>query len=68
MSATMGRERGRVQLEQLDMRLALNKARLVKAGFSCAAIEDTKYLIKTPLADVRVVNKLGLVIPGHKTV
>jgi len=53
MSATMVRQGGRVQLEQSDMRLALNMAKMAKESFSRAAIEDTKYLIKKPRAEVR---------------
>jgi len=48
MSATMARQGGRVQLEQSDMRLALNMAKMAKEGFARAAIEETKYLIKKP--------------------
>ena len=33
MSATMARGGGRVQLEQSDMRLALNMAKWLKMGF-----------------------------------
>ena len=46
MSGTMARQRGWVQLEQSDMRLALNMAQLAKGGFSRATIEETQYLIK----------------------
>jgi hypothetical protein len=52
MSATMARQGGRVQLEQSDMHLALNMAKMAKEGFSPAAIEETKYLIKKPRAEV----------------
>jgi len=45
MSATMARQGGRVQLEQSDMHLALNMAKMTKEGFSRAAIEETKCLI-----------------------
>ena len=45
MSATMARQGGRVQLEQSDMHLALNMGRMAKEGFSCAAIDETQYLI-----------------------
>ena len=53
MSATIVRRGGRVQLEQSDMRLWLNMAKMAKEGFSRAAIEETKYLIKRPHAKVR---------------
>jgi len=42
----------RVQLEQSDMCLALNMARMAKEGFSQAAIEETKHLIEKPRAEV----------------
>jgi len=42
MSATMARQGGWVQLEQSDMRLALNMAKMAKGGFSRTAIEETQ--------------------------
>jgi len=68
MSATMARQGGRLQLEQSDMRLALNMAKMAKEGFSCAAIEETKYLIKKSRAKVREGTMRGVEFPGHKTV
>ena len=52
MSATIARQGRRVQLEQSDMRLALNMAKMGKQGFSHAAIEEKRYLIKKPRAEV----------------
>jgi len=68
MSATMARQGGRVQLEQSDMRLALNMAKMAKEGFSRAAIEETNYLFKKPRAEVRKEKKRGVEFPGHKEV
>jgi len=68
MSATMARQGGRVQLEQSDMRLALNMAKMAQEGFSRATIEETKYLIKKPRAEVREEKKQGVEFPGHKKV
>jgi len=68
MSATMARQRGQVQLEQSDMRLALNMAKMAQEGFSRAAIEEMKYLIKKPRAEVREEKKRGVEFPGHKKV
>ena len=68
MSATMARQGGRVQLEQSDMRLALNMAKMAKECFSRAAIEETKYLIKKPHAEVREEKKRGVEFPGHTKV
>jgi DNA polymerase III delta prime subunit len=56
----MARQGGRVQLKQSDMRLALNMAKLAKEGFSRTAIEERKYLIKTPRPEVREENKRGV--------
>jgi len=68
MSATMARQGGRVQLEQSDMRLALNMAKMAKEGFLRAAIEETKYLIEKPRAEVREEKKRGVEFPGHEKV
>jgi len=53
MSATMVRERDRVQREQSNMRLALNMAKMAKEGLSCAALGETQQLIEKPCAEVR---------------
>jgi len=50
------------------MRLALNMAKMSKEGFSRAAIEETKYLLKKPCAEVREEKKRGVEFPGHKKV
>jgi hypothetical protein len=68
MSATMARQGGRVQLEQSDMRLALNIGKMAKEGFSLGAIEETKYLIKKPHAEDREEKKSGVEFPEHKDV
>jgi len=52
MSATMARQGGRVPLEQSDMRLALNMAKMANEGFSRAVMEEMKSLIKNPPAEV----------------
>ena len=68
MSATMARQGGRVQLEQSDMHLALNMAIMAKDGVSRAAMEETKYLIKKPRAEVRAQQTKSVEFPGHKKV
>jgi hypothetical protein len=50
------------------MLLALNMAKMAKEGFWCAAIDETKYLTKTPSAEVQDEKKRGVVFPGHKKV
>jgi len=40
MSATMARQGGWVQLEQSNMRLALNIAKMAKGGFLNAAMKE----------------------------
>ena len=64
----MARQGGRVQLEQSDMRLALTIAKTAKEGISWATIEETKYLIQKPRAEVREEKKRGVEFPGHKKV
>ena len=64
----MARQGGRVQLEQSDMRLALNMAKMAKEGFSRATIDETKYLITKPRAEVRDDKKRGVEVPGHNKV
>jgi hypothetical protein len=46
MSATVARQGGRVQLEQSNMRLAFNMAKMAKEGFTRALMEGMKYLIQ----------------------
>jgi len=68
MSATMARQGDRVQLEQSDMHLALKMAKMAKEGFSRAAIEEMKYLIKKPRPEVQEEKKRGVEFPGHNKV
>jgi hypothetical protein len=50
------------------MRLALNMAKMAKEGFSHAAIEEKKYLIRKPRAEVPEEKKRGVEFPGHRKV
>jgi len=68
MTGTMARQRGRVQLEQSDIHLALNMAKMANEGFLRAVIEETQYLFTKPCAEVQEEKKLGVVFPGHKMV
>jgi hypothetical protein len=68
MSATMARQEGRAQLEQSDVRLALNMAKMAKGGFSHGTVEETQYLIKKPRAEVREQKKWGIEFPGYNKV
>jgi len=68
MSPTMARQGGRVQLEQSDMRLALNMAKMAKEEFSHTVIKETQQLLKKPLAEVREEKKLDVVFPRHNKV
>jgi len=68
MSATMARQGGWVQLEQSDMRFALNMAKMAKGGFSCATLEEMQQLIKKPRAEVREEKKGGVEFPGQKKI
>jgi hypothetical protein len=47
------------------MCLALNMAKMAKEGFSRTAIEETKYLVKKPHAEVREEKMWGVEFPGH---
>jgi hypothetical protein len=42
----MAKQGGRVQLEQSNMRLAWNMAKMAKAGISRTTIQETHQLIK----------------------
>ena len=46
MPATMAKQGGQVQLEQSDICLALNMAKMARGEFMQAAIEETHYLIE----------------------
>jgi hypothetical protein len=50
------------------MRLVLNMAKMAKEGLSRAAIEETKYRIKKPRAEVREEKLQGVDFPWHKKV
>jgi len=66
MSATMARQGGRVQLEECDMCMALNKAKMARGGFLRAAMEDTQFLIKIPWVEVLLEKKRVVEIGGPK--
>ena len=68
MSATMARQGGQLQLEQSDMRVALNVAKMANGGFSLAAIEETQQLIQKQNAEVCEQKKRGVEFPGHEKV
>ena len=59
---------GQVQLEQSNIRLALNVAKMAKEGFLGAATEETQCPITPPNADIRVEKKRRVQIPGHTNV
>jgi len=68
MSATMASQGDRVQLEQSNVCPPLNIGKMANEGFSCSAIEETKYLIKKSLAEVRKEKMRGVNFPGHANV
>jgi len=68
MSATMARQGGWVQLEQSDMHLTLNMAKMANGGFSLAGIEQMQQLINKHRAEVWEEKKRGVVFPGHNKV
>jgi hypothetical protein len=52
MSATIAPQGGWVQLEQSDKQVALNMAIMATEGYLRTAIDETKYLIEIPRAEV----------------
>jgi len=68
MSATMARQGGQVQLEQSDMHLALNMAKMAKGVFLRATIEETQFLITKPWVEVREEKQQGVEFPRQETV
>jgi len=68
MFATMARQGGRALLEQSNMCLALNMAKMAKEGFSRATIEEMQWLIWKPHAEVREEKKRGVVFFRHNKV
>jgi len=60
----MPRQWGWVQLEQSDMRKALKMAEMAQRGFYPASIEEMKYSIQKPYAEVREEKKQGVDFPG----
>jgi len=64
----MASQWGRVQLEQSDMRPALEMAKMANEGFSRAAIEEMRPLIRKPCAEVRQETKQGVQYLGHNEV
>jgi len=68
MSATMARQAGWVQLEQSDMRLASDMARMATGGFSCAGIEEPQYLVTQLHTEVQEETKRGVEFPGNRKV
>jgi hypothetical protein len=68
MAATIATQGGRVLLEHSDMSLASNMAKMAKEGCMRAAIEETKYVIIKPCADVREEKMRGVEFPAYETV
>jgi len=66
MSAAIARQWGRVQLEQSDLWLGFKMAKMVKGVSSRAAIEETKYLITNPRAEVWEEMKRGVEFRRHR--
>jgi len=65
MAATMAKKRDRVPLEQSDMCLALNIAKMAKGGLLCASIGEWQYLIHEPHGAGQEEKKRGVEFPGH---
>jgi len=68
MLATMARRGARVQLEQSDMRIAMNMAKVDKGGFSRSTMEGTNQHITKRRGDVREEMKRGVKFPRYQKV
>jgi hypothetical protein len=66
MSANMARQGGQLQLEQSDMCLALNMAKMAIEGFLRTTMEKTKYPIQQSHTKVRDEKKQGVAFPCYK--
>ena len=55
-------------MEQSDMCLALNMAKMAKRGFLQTTIGEMQFLITKPCAEVQEQKNRGVVFPGHKSV
>jgi len=64
----MARQGDRVQLEQSNMHLIMNRAKMATGGFSCATWEETQQLINQPRAGVWKEKKWRVEYPGWKKV
>jgi len=62
------RQEGQVQVEQSDIRLALNMGNITIGAFLRTTIEETQHLIKKPCAVVREEQKSCVEFPGHTMV
>jgi hypothetical protein len=62
----MARQGGHVQLDQSDMLLALNVAKMAKVRFSHAAHHEMHQLIKTGRVEFEEEKQRGVVFPGHQ--
>lgn len=66
MLATVTWQGDGVQLEQSDMGLALNVAKIAKVGFPHTTIKETQDQIKIPHVDVKESRKQGVQFVGHR--
>jgi hypothetical protein len=64
----MARQRGRLQLEESDMRLTMNMGKMANGLCSRATIEKTEHLVQTPHAAVREEKKRGVEFSAHQMV
>jgi len=68
MFAPLQREGGQVQLEQPDLRLALNMATMLELEYMRATMEDRQRRFKQLLAKVQKQNMQGVEFPAYKHV
>jgi hypothetical protein len=64
----MCKQAGRVQLEQSDLRLAMNTIDKSNFGLTPANINETLEIIRKPRAELREEKRRGVQFEGHKNV
>jgi hypothetical protein len=64
----MCKQAGRVQLEQSDLRLAINTMDKSIHGLSLANINETLEIIRKPRAEIREEKRRKVEFEGHKNV
>lgn len=68
IAAAMCKQAGRVQLEQSDLRLAINTIDKAINGLTWTNCQETVNIIRKPRAELREEKRKGITFEGHKSV